>query len=160
ALSATAVLTAAAQTRQPRDQIPPGLFPLRTVWTLALNTQLTVPPAYSESHAYFAIDGDRIAAYDLARGSQEWIVSAHPEFEPAAGDGLLFIVEPTLVRALRTNDGSVAWEMPSTGALSVQPVWDNGWLVLVTRAGELLAFRATDGHLVWRRDLGVPAHAA
>ncbi len=39
------------------------------------------------------------------------------------------------------------------------PVWDNGWLILATRAGELLALRAIDGYPVWRRDLGSPAHA-
>ena len=150
ALIAIASLTLGAQTTRSGDPASLGLFPVHTVWTLALNNQLTAPPAYSELHAYFAIDGDRIVAYELARGSQEWIASAHPEFEPTVGDGLLFIVESTSVTALRTNDGTVAWQIPSIGKLSVPPVWDNGWLVLVTRAGELLALRATDGHLVWR----------
>jgi outer membrane protein assembly factor BamB len=37
-------------------------------------------------------------------------------------------------------------------------VWDNGWLVVSTAAGSVLAFRAADGHLIWSRDLGSPAH--
>jgi outer membrane protein assembly factor BamB len=37
-------------------------------------------------------------------------------------------------------------------------VWDNGWLVVSTSAGSVLAFRAIDGHLIWRRELGSPAH--
>ena len=100
-------------------------------------------------------------AYELERGSQEWIVPAHPEFEPAVGDGLLFLVQPKSagLTALRAKDGTVAWQIPAVGDLSVQPVWDNGWLILATRTGEVLALRAMDGHLVWRRDLGSPAHA-
>ena len=151
--------TIRAQTTQAGAQTPLSLFPIRTVWTLALNNQLIAPPAYSESHAYFAIEGDRLVAYELERGSQEWIVTAHPQFEPTVGDGLLFLVQPASLTALRMKDGSVAWQLPAMGELSAPPVWDNGWLVLAMRTGEVLAFRAIDGHLVWRRDLGSPAHA-
>lgn len=139
--------------------MPVSLFPIRTVWTLALNNQLIAPPAYFESHAYFAIEGDRLVAYELEHGSQEWIAPAHPEFEPAIGDGLLFLVQHSSLTALRTKDGTVAWQLPAIGEPSVPPVWDNGWLILATRTGEVLAFRAIDGHLMWRRDLGSPAHA-
>jgi outer membrane protein assembly factor BamB len=151
--------TIRAQTARPAAETPLSLFPIRTVWTLPLNNQLIAPPAYFESHAYFAIEGDRLVAYELERGTQEWIVPAHPVFEPAVGDGLLFLVQPTSLTALHSKDGTVAWQLPPAGELSVRPVWDNGWLVLVTRAGEVLAFRAIDGHLVWRRDLGSAAHA-
>lgn len=148
-----------AQTSRPGGEVRISLFPISMVWTLALNNQLIAPPAYSDSHAYFAIEGDRLVAYELERGSQEWIVPAHPEFEPAVGDGLLFLVQPESLTALRTKDGTVAWQLPAVGELSVPPVWDNGWLILATRTKEVLAFRAIDGHLVWRRDLGSPAHA-
>ena len=124
-----------------------------------MNNQLIAPPAYFGSHGYFAIEGDRLVAYELDGGRQEWIVPAHPEFEPVAGDGLLFLVQPTSLTALRTKDGAVAWQLPAFGELSVAPVWDNGWLILATRTGEVLALRAIDGHLVWRRDLGSPAQA-
>jgi outer membrane protein assembly factor BamB len=159
ALIAVVSLTAAAQPAKPGDELPLKLFPVSEVWTLALNNQLIAPPAYSGSHAYFPIEGDRLAAYDLERGTSEWIVDAHPEFEPASGEGLLFIVQEDSFIARRTSDGSVAWQVPSVGPVAVGPVWDNGWLVVATRAGELLAFRALDGHLVWRRDLGSPARA-
>jgi len=138
---------------------PLSLFPVRTVWTLALNNPLTVPPAYFGSHAYFAIGGGRLVAYDLARGSQEWLVPARPEFEPAVGDGLIFLSEPASLAAIRMSDGGTAWRLPAAGPLAVPAVWDNGWLVLATRAGEVQAFRALDGHLVWRRALGSHGHA-
>lgn len=155
----TSSLTIAAQITRQSAQTPVSLFPVRAVWTLALNNPLTVPPVYSGSHAYFAIEGDRLVAYELERGRQEWMASAHAEIEPAVGDGLIFIAQPTSLTAMRTKDGRIAWQLPAPGALAVPPVWDNGWLVLATRTGEVLAFRAIDGHLVWRRDLGSPAHA-
>ena len=39
-------------------------------------------------------------------------------------------------------------------------VWDNGWLIGADTSGTVLAFRATDGVLIWRADLGVRVHAA
>ena len=151
--------TIAAKPPRRSPQPPTSLFPVRTVWTLALNNQLTVPPVYRGSHAYFAIEGDRVVAYELEHGRQEWIAPAQAVLEPAVGDGLIFIAERTSLIALHTEDGRMAWQLPALGDLSVPPVWDNGWLMLATRTGEVLALRATDGHLVWRRDLGSPAHA-
>ena len=72
---------------------------------------------------YFAIAGDRLVAYDLTRGSQEWLVPARPEFEPAAGDGLLFVSEPAALTAIRMGDGSTAWRfrLPSGCAACGRP---------------------------------------
>jgi len=150
----------AAQTTRSSAQTPISLFPVRIVWTLALNNPLTAPPVYSGSHAYFTIEGNRLVAYELESGRQEWITAVEAALEPAVGDGLIFIAQPKSLTALRLNDGSVAWQLPDLGRLAVPPVWDNGWLVLATQLGEVLALRAMDGHLVWRRDLVSPAHAA
>jgi outer membrane protein assembly factor BamB len=164
--TAAAVITAwtprlgAQSNRQADPSAPLSLFPVRTVWTLALNNQLVAPPVYSGRHAYFAIEGDRLVAYELEAGRQLWLTMARPEFEPAVGDGLLFIAGPASLTALREKDGTVAWEQSEIGPLAVPPVWDNGWLVVATRKGDVLAFRAVDGHLVWQRALGSPAHAA
>jgi hypothetical protein len=64
--------------------------PIQTLWTLALNNQLTVAPAYEKERAFFAIAGDRIVAYDLSTGKQLWPVTAKPQMDLIAGDGLLF----------------------------------------------------------------------
>ena len=134
-------------------------MPVEAVWTLALNNTLTVPPAYEGPLAFFSIEGDRLVAYDLLSGTQKWLVTARPLMEPAPGDGLLFLVEADMLKALRGADGSVAWELPFADPLAVHPVWDNGWLVVASAAGEVSAYRATDGQLIWRRDLKSPAHA-
>lgn len=136
------------------------LTPVETAWALALDNTLTAPPAYDETHAFFPIEGDRLVAYDLLTGKQAWLISARVLIEPAAGDGLLFVLEAEALKALRIADASVAWQIPFTDALAVHPVWDNGWLIVATASGEVRAYRATDGQLIWQRDLTSPAHAA
>ena len=139
------------------DRAPLSLFPTRQVWTLALNNQLTAPPVYDATRAFFSIEGDRVVCYELLSGAQQWLVTARPQFEPVVGDGLLFVVERSALSALRVEDGAVAWQLPFEERLAVRPVWDNGWLILATSGGSVLALRATDGRLIWRQELGSPA---
>lgn len=153
--SAVALLALA---RGPSEPI--ALTPTRLVWTLALNNQISVAPAYDRDRVFFSIDGDRLVAYELLSGRQLWIVESSPAFQPAAGDDLVFVPTVGALVALRASDGSRAWSMPLADPLAVRPVWDNGWLLLVTRTGVAHALRATDGHSIWQRDLGTPPHAA
>jgi outer membrane protein assembly factor BamB len=134
-------------------------MPVQSVWALTLYSQLTAPPAYDNAQVYFPIDGNRLVAYRLPAGTQSWMVSAQPLMEPAAGEGLVFLNDPGVLRALHAADGSIAWEVPLTETLAVPPVWDNGWLIVASEGGEVGAFRASDGQLVWRRDIKSPAHA-
>lgn len=140
---------------------PLSLFPIQTLWTLPLNNQLAPAsaPAFEGADGFFPIEGGRIVAYDLARGTQKWIADARPRSEPAAGGGLLFVVEDDGIRARRAATGRLEWELPFSSALAEPPVWDNGWLIAVTRDREVLAFRAADGHLIWRRNISASAHA-
>lgn len=144
---------------QGRAKTSPLFFRTLTIWTLELNSQLTAPPGIDAKRAYFSIEGDRLAAYELATGKHDWTVSVRPQMEPATGEGLLFVVERDSLAALRAADGRLVWRLPFSEKLAVRPVWDNGWLVAATSGGTVLAFRAHDGFLVWRRDLGSPAHA-
>lgn len=128
------------------------------MWTLALNNQLTVAPAYAADRAFFAIADDRLVSYALAAGSLEWTISVHPLHDLSASEDLVFIVEAGALTARRQADGSVAWTVPLDADLAAAPAWDNGWLIAETTAGDVLAFRANDGTLVWRQTLGSPSH--
>ena len=48
------------------------------------------------------------------------------------------------------------WRTPLPGGAAAPLYWDTGWLLASTTAGDLAAFRASDGTLVWRRQLGAP----
>jgi len=136
-----------------------ALMPVRALWTLPLNNDLSAPPAFDDSHGFFPIDGDRIVAYMLTTGTQKWIVEGKPLFEPVAGHQLLFVVEAGTLTARRTPDGSIAWRLPLSDELATAPAWTNGWIVLATKNREVVALRDTDGHLAWRETIGSDAHA-
>jgi outer membrane protein assembly factor BamB len=163
--SALALIVSAAGLRSAtgepdEDTISPSLLPAQPMWTLALNSGMTVAPAYDAARVFFSLDGDRIVAYDIHSGTQRWLVEAAPAFQPATGEGMVFFATGEAITALRADDGSVAWSLPIPKPLSMRPVWDNGWLIGVTDAGTVLALRARDGHLVWQQDVGAAAHAA
>jgi outer membrane protein assembly factor BamB len=120
---------------------------------------MTTQPAADRSAGYFPLDGDRIVAYSLRQGTKSWLASHNATTDLVLGDGLLFFGEAGSIVALRTSDGSTEWQLPFADRLAVPLVWDNGWLVAATIDGVILAFRAVDGHLIWRADLGSPAHA-
>jgi outer membrane protein assembly factor BamB len=142
------------------DRIVPPLTPVENVWVLALNNLLTLPPAYDGVQAFLSIEGNRLAAYDLTSGARSWMVTAQPDMAPVAGGGLVFLREADSLRALHAGDGSPAWELPLSEKLVINPVWDNGWLVLALATGEIRALRDVDGQQIWSRNLESPAHAA
>jgi outer membrane protein assembly factor BamB len=144
---------------QSKSETPDSFFPVRPVWTLPLNNQLTAPPAYDATRVYFSIASDRIVAYDLQTGTQKWMASAQPRFQPVAGDGLLMVVEPDGLTALHGDTGLPAWRLPLADQPAQRPVWDHGWLVVATMSGTVQAFRASDGHQLWSREVASPAHA-
>ncbi len=145
--------------RSKADAAPLPLFPVAPIWTLALNNTLAAPPVFDRDRAFFAIEGNRIVAYDLARGTQSWIVQAATAIQPAASPELLFVVEPRQLAALRVTDGSPAWTLPFADAPAAPPTWDNGWLIVATLDGAVHALRAADGKRIWRQTIGSPAHA-
>jgi outer membrane protein assembly factor BamB len=144
--------------RDPKPE-PLSLFPTRAIWALALNNQLSVPPAFDGERVYFGIEGERLVAYTLLDGEQQWLVAAQPLLQPAVGDGLVFSVEPDSIVARRVSDGSVAWRLEQHETFPVPLASDLGWLVAATSNGSILTFRATDGQLVWRREIESPARA-
>lgn len=147
------------QTHAADDRTPRSLFPLKPLWTLALNNVTVAPPAFDATRGFFPLEGNQLAAYDLVSGARLWVTPARTGVEPAAGDDLVFVVEPGVLAALDATDGHTAWELPFADTLAVPPVWDNGWLITASTTGEVRAFRAKDGQIVWRRGIGAPAHA-
>jgi len=137
---------------------PVSLVPLRPVWTLALNSYLTEPPAYDQARAYFAIEGDRVVAYDLLSGSRVWLIESRPLLPLVAADDLVYVVEANALTAQKAADGGVAWRASLTDTFATRPGAGRGWLVGVTKKGSITAFRASDGHVMWQRDIDSPPH--
>jgi outer membrane protein assembly factor BamB len=136
------------------DAEPLALFPTRPLWTLALKNVLTAPPAVDGASAYFPIEGDRIAAYDLESGDLRWVISSHAQSEPAVGPLAIYVVEPETLAAYDRAAGAELWRVPFAEPLGSPLVFENGWLVATTRAGRVVALRAADGASIWQREVG------
>jgi outer membrane protein assembly factor BamB len=134
---------------------PLALFPIRPVWTLALNNVLVAPPGFGENRGFFPIEGDRVAAYDLQSGTLLWTASARPVSEPVAGEGLVFIAEANGIVAFDAATGAEAWRLPVVEPLAVRLVWQDGWLIAAAPDGTIGGYRAQDGEMIWSRALGV-----
>jgi outer membrane protein assembly factor BamB len=153
AQTATTPTRAVKQTRSADDKTPLSLFPVAPIWTLALNNALTAPPAFRDSFAVFALEGEQLAAYDLERGVQRWLINLATTVEPAIGADLVFVVTDESLVGLSRNTGAVAWTKPFGEELSVAPVVDGDRLLLSSADGAVIALRAADGSEIWRRQL-------
>jgi outer membrane protein assembly factor BamB len=155
------VIGAPSSARQREDpNAPLGLFPAIGLWALPLNNLLQATPAFKNDRGYFPIGDGQIAAYDVRNGTLLWIAPARAQFQPVLGQNLLFTIEPEAIVALHEETGVEAWRVAQTEQLAAPLVCHNGWLIATSASGAVLAFRASDGTLIWRHDLDALVHTS
>src|SRR4051812_4985072 len=139
---------------QPPAAAPPASFDAR--WVTAFENTPSARPGFDADTAYVPLTGGQLAAVDLDRGTVRWKLDVTTPFTPATGGGLVYIVNEQAIEARDTATGTVRWQTPLPGGAAAPLYFDTGWLIASTTAGDLVAFRAMDGTLVWRRQLGAP----
>jgi outer membrane protein assembly factor BamB len=125
-------------------------------WVTAFETPASASPGFDATTAYVPLKGGQLVAVDLNRGTIRWSLDVATAFTPATGEGLVFTVSDQLIEARDAATGATEWTAPLPGGAAAPLYWDTGWLLASTTAGDLAAFRARDGTLVWRRQLGAP----
>ena len=133
-------------------------FPLAAKWVATLPASPAYAPAFDEDRAYVSLRTDQLVALVLADGTTAWSIECPMSTAPAAGDDLVFAGSDGLIEARAKADGRAQWRRPVEGRVT-SLYWDTGWLLASTESGPLLALRATDGEILWRRELGSPLHA-
>ena len=134
---------------------PPAVS-LDARWVTEFESLPAAEPGFDAATAFVPLRGGQIVAVDLDRGTIRWRLDIKTAFTPATGEGLVFIVNEQAIEARDGQTGSLKWQSPLPGGAAAPLYWDTGWLLASTTAGDLAAFRATDGTLVWRRQLGAP----
>jgi outer membrane protein assembly factor BamB len=137
---------------------PPVPFDAR--WVTSFETPPAATPGFDAATAYVPLKGGQLVAVDLDRGIVRWKIDVATPFTPATGDGLVFTVSEQVIEARDAATGATRWTAPLPGGAAAPLYWDTGWLLASTTAGDLAAFRAADGTLVWRRQLGAPLVSA
>lgn len=122
--------------------------------SVPLDGSLTAAPAFNDVRGFFPLDDGHLVARDLTDGHVLWDVEARVSLTPATSSDVLFTIEPEGLVARRQDDGTTAWKTPLSDLSRTPLVWDNGWLIATLTSGTVLAIRATDGHIIWRHDIG------
>lgn len=138
---------------------PPSVA-LDARWVQTFETLPAAPPGFDATTAYVPLKGGQLVAVDLNRGTIRWRLDVTTAFTPATGEGLVFTASEQTIEARDAATGQTKWQSPLPGGAAAPLYWDTGWLLASTTAGDLAAFRASDGTLVWRRQLGAPLAAA
>jgi outer membrane protein assembly factor BamB len=140
--------------------IPPTPSTLDARWNLALPSPASAAAGFDATTAYVPLKNGNLIAVDLDTGTPRWQVAIATALTPATGDGLVFVVSENVIKALDISTGAEKWTTPLPGGAAAPLYWDTSWLIASTPGGDLAAFRAVDGTLVWRQQLGAPLVAA
>ncbi|MGE0864820.1 MAG: PQQ-binding-like beta-propeller repeat protein [Vicinamibacterales bacterium] len=134
--------------------------PLDPRWSLPFDTPPAAAAGFDATTAYVPLKGGQLVAVDIERGTVRWRLDVATAFTPATGDGLVFTTAEASIEARDAATGATRWRTALPGGAAVPLYWDTGWLLASTTNGDLAAFRASDGTLVWRQPLGAPLAAA
>jgi outer membrane protein assembly factor BamB len=146
-----AALLALVQAAAPEVAAAPALD---ARWAVTFDSAPAASPGFDATAAYIPLKGGELVAVNLDRGTIRWRMGVATAFTPATGDGLVFTVTGDTIEARDGRTGATRWQAPLPGGAAVPLYWDTGWLIASTPTGDLAAFRATDGTLVWRQELG------
>lgn len=146
-------------TATPIPPKPTGPPPFRVASSVPLEGNLAAGPAFSGVRGFFPMDDGRLVARDLNDGHVLWNVEARVSLPPATSEDMLFTIEPDALVARRQDDGAPAWSVPFSDQSRIPLVWDNGWLIATPTSGTVMALRATDGHVIWRHEIGAEPRA-
>lgn len=138
---------------------PPLSLALDPRWSVPFDSAVTAPPGYDAASAYVPLKSGALVAVDLDSGTVRWRRDLATALTPESGDGRVFVVGGGRMVAVDAKTGKTVWEIPLPGEAAAPLYWDTGWLLVSTDAGDLAAFRASDGLLVWRQALGAPLAA-
>jgi outer membrane protein assembly factor BamB len=134
-------------------------FPLEEKWITTLESPPAFQAAFDDTHAYVARRDNQLVAVALDTGKLAWSVECPMTAPPAAGDGSVFSGGDGTVESRSQADGRVQWHTTVDGKID-SLYWDTGWLIAATDKGSLLALRAADGEVLWRRDVGARLQSA
>ena len=136
---------------------PVPLLPAELAWTLVLPVVPSAPGAMDQDRVYIPLRQELLVALGRETGLVEWTREIDTTDPIVVGQAMLFTISRGRLRALDVATGADVWSVAVNETIAAPLVWDSGWLIGITEPGDVLAFRATDGVLIWSRALGAPS---
>lgn len=94
-----------------------------------------------------------LSGLSLDRGTAQWTVEQPASVALAADDARVYAAHETELTARSGVTGEVTWRKTLEAPAAAPLLARAGWLLVADVSGALVAFRATDGELVWRQHL-------
>ena len=151
-----AALRREAIAREWRDAkpTPVPLVASEPAWTVTLPAAPSAPGAFDDDRVYVPLQSNFLVALNRETGVLEWSRPIETALPLIAADRTLYFVQDGRIHAVSAEDGAEQWSVAVEGEITAPLAWDDGWLFAIVAPGEAVAFRAADGHLIWRRPLG------
>lgn len=107
-----------------------------------------------DAHVYVPLRDTGVAAFDRETGKLAWFRPLASSFPPVAHDGTVFVATAAGLEALDAATGADRWTVPLSTPVAAPLLWDTGWLIAIVEPSDVVAFRASDLRIIWRRPLG------
>jgi outer membrane protein assembly factor BamB len=132
----------------------PAFVPFEQAWMRTLPSAPAAGGVLDDARLYVPLREHMLVALGRETGRVEWMRDVEVTLPPAVGDSSVFLVVGQTLRALDAASGVDRWSVALDTAVDAPLVWESGWLFTLAESGDVLAFRASDGTLIWRRSIG------
>ena len=140
--------------RDTKRRPPTPLLGAEAAWTLTLPLAPAAAAVMDDDRIYVPLREKQLVALDRETGRHAWSRLLDVAVPPAAGDGQLFVQNGRTITALDSATGVDRWSASLEAAPTAPLAWTAGAVIALLESGDVLAFRSTDGQLMWRKPLG------
>ena len=129
------------------------LLPESKRWTAAIAAPPAGAPVLTATTIVIPLAPTGIAGHRLTDGELIWNSELTAERSLTADADRVYVASGEAIHALDGVTGIVAWRAPVGGPVTSPPLAHGGWVIAAT-AGDVLAIRAADGAVQWKRSVG------
>jgi len=151
---------AIARTWRNAKPAPVPLVGTEPAWTLTLPAPPSAPGALDDLRVYIPLRSNLLVALDRESGVLAWSRAIDTTSPLLVADGSLYLVAGGQIHALNVLDGADRWSVPVEAAITAPLASSSGSIFAIAAPGEVLALRAADGQVLWRRPLGAMSSRA
>jgi outer membrane protein assembly factor BamB len=130
------------------------VLPAETAWQVALAFPPSAAAAMDELRAYIPLDGEHFAAIDRETGATAWTMDIESAWPPLVHDGVVYIAASDELHALDAATGKRLWRVLLPRGAMAPMAMTAGALIVLSAPDSALAFKTSDGSLLWSRSLG------
>ena len=134
---------------------PLPVLPLEAAWLVTLPSPTSAGGAMDGERVYVPLQSEELVALDRQTGKTLWMRGIESSWPPVVHGNVVYLAASDELHALDAATGESIWRVP-VAPLAARLVFDTGWLLAISEAGEISAFRAADGQRLWTRALGAP----